>query len=225
MSGDTPPGSGPPGFRTKTSAIRSGGCNRLRLARSRRHAVAYFLIRVLENLDRGQCETICYHDASVQDDMTARFQAAASIWSNVHGRSDEQLAGQIRADQIDVLFDLAGHTGGNRLLVFARKPAPIQITWIGYVGTTGLAAMDYILADRHEIPPRSEVHYRERVLRMPDGYLCFDPPDYAPPVSPLPAIQEGYVTLAGFHYPPKITPEVVEVWARILKRLPRRGWC
>ena len=91
--------------------------------------------------------------------------------------SDEQLAEQIRADRIDILFDLAGHTAHNRLLVFARKPAPIQITWIGYVGTTGLAAMDYLLADRYEIPPGGEYYYRERCCGMPDGYLCYDPPD------------------------------------------------
>ena len=99
------------------------------------------------------------------------------------------------------------------------------MTWAGYVGTTGLAAMDDILADRYEIPPESESYYHERVLRMPDGYVCYDPPDYAPPVSPLPAMEKGYVTFAGFHNPAKITPQVVEVWARILERSPGRDWC
>ena len=105
--------------------------------------------------------------------------------------SDQRLAEQIRADRIDVLFDLAGHTAHNRLLVFARKPAPIQVTWAGYVGTTGLKAMDYLLADRYEVPPGAERHYQERVLRMPDGYVCYDPPAYAPPVTPLPALDRG----------------------------------
>jgi protein O-GlcNAc transferase len=186
-----------------------------------RHPVGYFLIRLLEHLDQRRCEAICYRDGTAQDDLTARFQVAAAKWSDVVGWTDEQLAWQIRADQIDVLFDMAGHTSGNRLLVFARKPAPVQVTWAGYVGTTGLAAMDYILADRYEIPPQSEVYYRERVLRMPDGYVCYDPPDYAPPVSPLPAFENGYVTFAAFHNPAKITPQVVELWAQVLKRLPR----
>ena len=186
-----------------------------------RHPVGYFLIRLLENLDQGRCEPVCYHDGTVQDDLTARFQASAAAWSEVAGSTDEQVAKQIRADRIDILFDPAGHTEGNRLLVFARKPAPIQVTWAGYVGTTGLTAMDYILADRYEIPPQSEAYYRERVLRMPDGYVCYDPPGYAPPVPPLPALQSGYVTLAGFHYPAKITPRVLEVWAQVLKRLPQ----
>ena len=128
-------------------------------------------------------------------------------------------------DRIDILVDRAGHTAGNRLLVFARKPAPIQVTWSDYVGTTGLEAMDYILADRYEIPPQSEAYYRERVLRMPDGYMCYDPPGYAPPVSPLPALEQGYVTFAAFHSPAKITPQVVAVWAEVLKRAPGRDWC
>ena len=118
-----------------------------------RHPVGYFLVRVLENLDREQHDTICYSDRIGKDDLTHRLQAAASHWRDVIGTSDQQLAEQIRADRIDILFDLAGHTAHNRLLVFARKPAPIQVTWAGYVGTTGLAAMDYLLADRYEVPP------------------------------------------------------------------------
>ena len=144
------------------------------------HPVGYFLVRVLENLDQEQVETICYSDRIVKDDLTHRLQAAATQWRDVIGMSDQRLAEQIRADRIDILFDLAGHTAHNRLLVFARKPAPIQVTWAGYVGTTGLKAMDYLLADRYEVPPGAERHYRERVLRMPDGYVCYDPPVYAP---------------------------------------------
>jgi len=185
------------------------------------HPVGYFLIRALEHFDRGQGEMVCYSDRIVQDELTKRFQAAATIWHEVCGWSDQELAEAIRADRIDILFDLAGHTAKNRLLVFARKPAPIQVTWAGYVGTTGLAAMDYILADRYEIPPGAEAHYRERVLRMPDGYVCYDPPAYAPGVSPLPALQQGSVTFGSFNNPPKINPPVVEVWAKILDRVPR----
>ncbi len=108
--------------------------------------------------------------------MTRRLQAAATQWRDVTGMSDQRLAEQIRADRIGILFDLAGHTAHNRLLVFARKPAPIQITWIGYEGTTGLSAMDYLIADRYMMPEGSERYCRERVLRMPDGYLCYEPP-------------------------------------------------
>ena len=131
------------------------------------HPVAYFLIRAFENLDRRLCETVCYYDRRTQDEWTARFQAAAAEWHDVAGQSDSALAERIRADRIDILFDLAGHTAHNRLLVFARKPAPIQITWIGYEGTTGLAAMDYLLADDYMLAEKAEQYCREEVLRMP----------------------------------------------------------
>ena len=186
-----------------------------------RHPVGSFLVRVLENLDPAECETVCYSDRITKDDLTARLHAAATIWHDVYGITDKQLFEMIRGDQVDVLFDLSGHTAANRLLLFARKPAPIQVTWAGYVGTTGLAAMDYILADLHEIPPHLEAHYVERVLRMPDGYICYDPPAHAPPVSALPAWKQGYVTLGSFNNPAKINRSVIEAWARILKRLPQ----
>ena len=165
-------------------------------------------------------ETICYSDRIVQDDLTHRFQAAAARWHDVAGLSDDRLAQQIRADRIDILFDLAGHTARNRLLVLARKPAPLQITWIGYEGTTGLSAMDYLLADRYMVPAGSEHHYREQVLRLSEGYVCYDPPPAAPPVGPLPGGRPGAITFASFNNLAKITPTVVRVWAEILRRLP-----
>ena len=185
------------------------------------HPVGCFLVRVLENLvSQTQPETICYSDLSVKDGLTHRLQAAATEWRDVLGMTDQRLAEQIRADRVDILFDLAGHTAHNRLLVFARKPAPVQITWIGYEGTTGLAAMDYLLADRYVVPEGSEQYYREHVLRMPDGYLCYDPPTGAPPVGPPPSLTKGHATFGSFNNLAKITPEVVAVWAKLLRRAP-----
>src|SRR5439155_17476584 len=143
-----------------------------------------FVLRALEHLDPSQVEIVCYNDRLVHDDLTRRFRAAATTWWDVRHWTDSRLAEQIRADRVDILIDLAGHTARNRLLAFARKPAPIQVTWAGYVGTTGLAAIDYLLADRYEVLPGAEAHYAERVLRMPDGYVSYDPPEYAPPVGP-----------------------------------------
>jgi protein O-GlcNAc transferase len=189
------------------------------------HPVGFFLIRALENLDRAACTVTCYSDRMHHDALTARFRAAATRWRDVLLYSDERLTAQIRDDRIDILFDLAGHTGGNRLLVFARKPAPVQITWLDYEGTTGLAAIDYLLADRYEVPPAAEGWYCEHVLRMPDDFVCYDPPAAAPPVGPLPARENGRVTLASFNLPTKINGRVVDLWAEILRRLPEARLC
>ena len=186
-----------------------------------RHPVGYFLMRILENLDTLACQTVCYNDRVTFDDLTSRCQAAMTDWRNVNGLNDHALAEQIRADRVDILFDLAGHTSRNRLMVFARKPAPIQMTWAGYMGTTGLQSMDYILADRHEIPEGADPMYCERVLRMPDGYVTYDPPDYAPSVSPLPAIRQGHVTFGSFNNPAKMNSLTIKSWARVLNRVPR----
>jgi protein O-GlcNAc transferase len=184
------------------------------------HPVGHFVIRALENLDHEKFKVACYSDRTGRDDWTGRFTAASAIWRETKNVTDAELAQRIREDRIDILFDLAGHTAKNRLLVCARKPAPIQITWADYVGTTGLAAIDYLLADRYEVPPEAEVHYAERVLRMPNGYICYDPPSYSPAVTPLPALQQGFVTFSSFNHRPKITFAMVAVWAKILQLVP-----
>jgi predicted O-linked N-acetylglucosamine transferase (SPINDLY family) len=182
--------------------------------------VGHFLIRVMEALDPQACEVYCYSNAKPAGALGERFRRAAGAWRDTDKVSDEALAHQIRDDQIDVLFDLAGHTADNRLLVFARKPAPIQITWIAYAGTTGMEAMDYIIADARVIPPGSEAHYRERVMRLAGGYVCHDPPEDSPAVGPLPAAMAGHVTFGSFNNPLKISTQAASVWAAVLRRVP-----
>jgi predicted O-linked N-acetylglucosamine transferase (SPINDLY family) len=183
------------------------------------HPVGYFLIGTLEALREEACVTTCYSSKVRHDAVVPRIRAAAHRWRDATILSDEALVEQIRQDRIDVLFDLSGHTAENRLPVFARKPAPIQITWIGYEGTTGLRAMDYVLADRCQIPEGTEHFYQEQVLRLPDSYICYEPPG-SPPVGPLPALEAGFVTLGSFNNAAKVGADVVAVWAEIMKRLP-----
>jgi predicted O-linked N-acetylglucosamine transferase (SPINDLY family) len=184
------------------------------------HPVGCFCIRAFESLAPGLFDICCYSNCFRDDALAVRFKTVARLWREIHHLTDAAVAEQILADGIDVLIDLAGHSAGNRLPVFARKPAPVQITWIGSEGTTGLSAMDYILADECVIPPGVEGYYCERVLRLPDVYVCFDPPREAAPVGPLPAPRRGHVTFGCFNNPAKLNAQVAAVWSQILRRVP-----
>lgn len=184
------------------------------------HPVGQFMAAVLPHHDRARVEVTCYSDRVVADSLTPVLEAAAHRWVSVAELSDAALAERIREDGIDILVDLAGHTARNRLPVFARKPAPVQLTWMGYVGTTGLEAMDALIADRWHVPEGEEDAYRERVLRLPHGYVAYTPPDYMPSVEPLPAAAHGVITFGCLNGLPKINREVAALWARVLEAVP-----
>lgn len=179
----------------------------------------FLALAALEQLDRDKCWLACYADRAWEDAFTARFRRVAAAWRVVWSLSDEALAEQIRRDEIDVLVDLGGHVG-RRLLAFARRPAPLQVTWLGYVGTTGLTAMDGLIADRFHVPPGEEDAYAETVLRMPGDYICYGPPQDAPAVEPLPALRRGQWTYGCFNNPAKLHPGLFDLWAEILRRVP-----
>ena len=185
-----------------------------------RHPVGHFLAPVLPNHDRGQIEIFAYSDRAVEDDMTRELRAACDHWRPIFGIGDEALAARVREDRIDILVDLSGHTADNRLLAFARKPAPVQATWAGYVGTTGLSAIDYLITDARETPPGSEGGYVEKLALLPDCYVCFVPPSYAPEVGPLPARARGYPTFGCFNNLAKINRSVIALWGELLRRIP-----
>jgi predicted O-linked N-acetylglucosamine transferase (SPINDLY family) len=185
------------------------------------HPVGFLLIRGFEALARRPDTVLCYSERrSPPDELTARFRAAAAVWRETGEMTDDALAARVRADGIDVLIDLAGHTGGNRLLAFARKPAPVQMTWLGYEGGTGLEAIDYLIADERVVPPGAEAHYRERVLRLRGGYATYDPLDGAPEPGPPPALAGGRVTFGCFNNPAKLSPPALAAFAAVLNRVP-----
>ena len=187
----------------------------------REHPVANFIEPVFSNIDKSQFEIYCYENHPVNDAVSERLKTKVEFWANVDRMSDEELASRIREDGIDILVDLSGHTTLNRLLVFARKPAPVQVTMIGYMQTTGLSAMDYRITDESLDPTGSSEHLStEKLIRLPAGASRFVPPENCPPVNELPALKNGYVTFASFNKTSKITPEAVECWARLLKATP-----
>jgi len=183
------------------------------------HPTAFLVLPALERLDRSACELIFYSDRLQDDEYATRFRAASSGWRTIFGHSDEQVAALIERDNIDVLIDLMGHTG-RRMLLFARKPAPLQITWFGYVGTTGMTAIDCLLADNFHVGEGEDRWYSEQILRMPNGYACYGPPRYAPDVGPLPALHSGHVTFGCFNSTPKLSVLIRTAWAEILRRVP-----
>lgn len=187
----------------------------------RRHSVAYFIEPLLAHHDHQDFEIFCYATGPERDAVTERLEALADHWVVARALGDAALADRIRADGIDVLVDLSGHTAGNRLLVFARKPAPVQVTWMGFLATTGLESMDYRLTDEIADPPDADSHeHVERLLRLDRTCLAYLPPDAAPPVARLPALERGYVTFGSFNTPAKHNPEVLALWGEILRAVP-----
>lgn len=187
----------------------------------RDHAVAFFIEPILVSHDKSQVEVYCYYNHTKHDGHTERIAAYADHWLACASMSDAQLAERIRADGIDILVDLSGHTGHNRLLVFARKPAPVQVTWIGYPGSTGLTAMDYRITNEGVDPPGlTERYHSESLIRMPDTSVAYRPEPDCPPVNPLPALTSDAFIFASMNNLIKINQSVIKLWASILDAIP-----
>jgi predicted O-linked N-acetylglucosamine transferase (SPINDLY family) len=182
----------------------------------RSHAVARFLLPLLSNHDHRRFEIFGYASVRFPDAMTQRLRDQTDTWRNIIGLTDEQAANLIRQDQIDILVDLAGHTADNRLLIFARKPAPIQVTYLGYPNTTGLEAMDYRLADVHADPPGTDALHCEKLIRLNPCAWCFEPPIDVP----LPVRESPPITFGCFNTFAKVTDPMLAQWAQILHAVP-----
>jgi predicted O-linked N-acetylglucosamine transferase (SPINDLY family) len=185
------------------------------------HPAGRFLLPLLKNHDHNQVEVFCYSDLRKPDAMTHRLRACADQWRDTSSLTDAQLAGQIRADRIDIVIDLSQHLANNRLLAFARRPAPVQVTWLGYPGSTGVAAIDYRLSDPYLDPlTLFDPFYSERTYRLPDCYWCYEPMVEPMEVGPLPASKNGFITFACLNNFAKVTGATIELWARTMNRVP-----
>ncbi|SDN80161.1 glycosyltransferase family 41 protein [Polaromonas sp. JS666] len=214
-----PPAGAPGNLADPSKCLRIGFVS----ADLRSHPVGHFIENVLAALSTeasGRVELLAYSNSLDTDEVTARIKRHFHRWQSVVGLSDEAMARIIRDDGIDILIDLSGHTGKNRLPVFAWKPAPVQISWLGYFATTGVAAIDYLIADPWTLPSELESHFTEEILRLPQTRLCFTPPAHDVDVTPLPALRNGYVTFACFNTLSKMNDAVVALWARVLHAVP-----
>ena len=186
----------------------------------RHHPVGYFLTAILDHHDPAAVEIHCYSNSRVVDDVTRRLQGAVAGWRNILALDDGAAAELIRADGIDILVDLSGHMADHRLRLFQRRPAPVQATWLGFFCSTGLEAIDHIIADPIVIPAEDEGCYSERVWRLPGCYLCFDGGPIDLPTVPMPAGETGPITFGCLNRRDKMSAPTVAAWAEILRRVP-----
>jgi protein O-GlcNAc transferase len=189
----------------------------------RNHPVGYFIESILTTLaanDNSQIEIYVYYNHFLNDPLTEKINACCQNWHSALGLSDEDLARRIHDDGIAILIDLSGHTDKNRLSMFAWKPAPVQVSWLGYFATTGMASMDYLIADPWTAPNTADTYFTETIYRLPESYLCFTAPNLDLQVTSLPALANGYITFACFNNLKKMNDAVVALWARVLSAVP-----
>jgi protein O-GlcNAc transferase len=186
----------------------------------RNHSLIFFIVPILANHDKSKFEVYGYYACPLPDADTLRVKNLCDEWIACHDLSDDALEARIRADEIDILIDLSGHTGHNRLLTFARKPAPVQMTWLGYQATTGLSAIDFRITEEALDPiGESEAFHSEKLLRLPSSGT-FSPSPESPQVNPLPALTSSTFTFACLNNPSKISDDAIALWSEILHRSP-----
>jgi predicted O-linked N-acetylglucosamine transferase (SPINDLY family) len=186
----------------------------------KRHPAACFLAPILEHHDPAHVSSVCYADVALPDDLTERLRTWAREWRSICGMSDIEVTELVRSDRIDILIDLSGHTAHHRLGVFARKPAPLQGTYIGYPNTTGLSTVDFRLTDAIADPPGEPLAYTEELVRLPRGFCCYRPPDHTPDVTPPPCTLGKPFTFGSMHNLAKLGTPVLDLWCDVLRAVP-----
>jgi protein O-GlcNAc transferase len=182
------------------------------------HAQSFFMVPLLSAHDHENFEIFCFADVARPDGFTARLRSLADVWRDIAGLTDEQVARLVRQDRIDILVDLTMHMARNRLLVFARKPAPVQVSWLAYPGTSGLSTVDYRLTDPYIDPPGLHDHdYSEESIPLPDAFWCYDPLAGEPAASALPALENGSITFGCLNNFCKVNDSVLKLWAQVLE--------
>ena len=183
----------------------------------RMHPVACFFEPLLNGHDRKTVEVYGYANVISPDEMTERLRKKFDHYRNIRGVDDEQVVHLIEQDKIDILVDLSGHTSDNRLMALSFKPVPIQVTYLGYPDTTGMKTIDYRFTDNLLDPVQLQKFYTEELVYLPRGYFCYNPPQFAPPVAPLPAERNGFITFGSFNNSVKVNKYILSLWAEILK--------
>ena len=187
----------------------------------RSHPVGHMIISMLEECGNAQFEFFFYSTNNHEDHVTSRFKKTADVFLSVEYMSDEQFESRVLEDNVDILFDLSGHNAGNRMMAIANAPAPIIVKWVGgLINTTGVSSIDYLLSDGIETPLGVDGNYTEKIIRLPDGYICYTPPRYKPSVSSLPANKNGYVTFGCFNNATKLNKQVLAQWAKLMHKVP-----
>jgi len=186
----------------------------------RLHSVAYYIEPIIAHHNPELFEVHGYAQVPNPDSVTARIRSRTAGWRNICGVNDEQLAEMIREDKIDILVDLTGHTGRNRLPTFALKPAPVQVTYLGYPNTTGLTRMDYRLTDDLADPLHQSAWHSEELFRLPHGFLCYQPGQNAPSISLPPSLSKGYITFGSFNSQSKVHNDVIRLWSQVMQQVP-----
>ncbi|PND34927.1 peptide-binding protein [Achromobacter pulmonis] len=187
----------------------------------RQHPVGFMITPALEEIGTWGMELFFYTSSNVVDPITQRLMRIATRWTDTGNLSDAELADSIRRDSIDILIDLSGHNAGTRMRTIAMEPAPVIVKWVGgLINTTGVESIDYLITDSVESPPGSDAFYTEKLIRLPDDYICYQPPTHMPEVGPLPAARNGYITFGCFNNPTKVNEVLLGEWAKLLAAVP-----